>query len=52
MHWELFYFSPDSGHRSGVGIARNLGLHFILGLKNNKLASMDDLDLLTDKGGE
>ena len=52
VHWELFYFSPDSGHRAGVGIASNLGLPFILGIRNNKLASINDLDLLTDKGGE
>ena len=52
VYRDLFYFDSDSVHRAGVGIASNVGLPFILGLKNNKLASKSDLALLNLKEGE
>lgn len=47
IYRDLFYFDADSAYRAGVGIAFNVGLPFILGLKNGKIASKSDLALLT-----
>jgi hypothetical protein len=52
IYRDLFYFDMDSAHRAGVGIASNVGLPFILGLKNNKTASKSDLALLSIEGIE
>jgi hypothetical protein len=52
IHRDLFYLCDHSAQRAALGIAKELNLPFILGLKDNKRATKSDLALLNIERNE